>query len=98
MGRVKGRETLRGLYPASELVFPEMEAGSRTEVRVNDDGTFGGALGGGRKVRISGEGPGLEARADLTILVPPGKTVRVHQAVGAIAAPRSAGGSAMAAG
>ena len=39
-------------------------------------------LGAGRRVTIRGSGSGLEAYADLRILVPPGRTVAVHVGAG----------------
>jgi lia operon protein LiaG len=84
-GVIDGRQTLRVVYDANHLVYPELGAGSNTQISVHKDGTFGEKLGG-RKVRISGKGSGVEARADLTIYVPSGKSVRVHQAVGEVSA------------
>lgn len=85
-GARDGRKTLSIVYPGSRFVYPEMGRRSRTEIRVDDDGTFGGSASGGRRVTISGGGEGLEARADLTIRVPKGKRVRVYQAVGEVSA------------
>lgn len=81
-GTLDGRQALRVIYPGTKLVYAKMGAGSSTTLPVKDNGTFGGTGFEGRKVRIAGKGPGMEAWADLTIRVPPGKTVRVFQAVG----------------
>lgn len=81
-GRIGGRETLRIVYPDDRIVYPEMSSGSRNSMRVRNDGTWG--EGGGRRVRISGSGGGLEAFADLTISVPPGKEFSMYLAVGEI--------------
>jgi len=84
-GKVGGRSSLQVVYPADRIVYERMGWGSRTQIRVRKDGTFGDrgwSLGGGHRVRISGSGRGLEAYADLRILVPAGKDVAVMLAVG----------------
>jgi hypothetical protein len=82
-GSVEGRQTLRVLYPGDEVVYPEMGRGSRTNVRVRDDGTFWGRSGSrGDPVEIRGSGRGLEAWADLVIEVPAGKDLSANVAVG----------------
>lgn len=81
--RVDGKEALVIRYPAGRVVYPEMGRGSRTRVRIRDDGTFGGGVGrGGDQVDIRGSGPGVEAWADLRISVPAGKDMGVFLAVG----------------
>jgi len=85
-GSLDGRNTLRVIYPGDKFVYSEFGPRSRTELRVNPDGTFGGDSRGGRRVTISGDGDGIDARADLTIRVPKGKRVRVYQAVGEVTA------------
>ncbi len=82
VGRIDGREVLRVIYPASRIVYPEMGRRSQNTVRVSADGTFHGRRGGDR-VTISGSGRGLEAWADLIIMVPPGKSVSVNISAGA---------------
>ncbi len=81
---VDGREALVVRYPEDRVVYPEMGRGSRTEVRVREDGTFSGSEGssGTHRVRISGSGDGLEAWADLRIAVPSGKDFTLRLAVG----------------
>jgi hypothetical protein len=91
-GEVGGRQTLRVIYPGTKFLYKELGRGSSTQFRVKDDGTFGDGLSGGRSVKISGSGSGLEAHADLTIYVPAGKTLRVHQAVGEVSASDVEGG------
>lgn len=82
-GPVRGRETLRVIYPDDVITLPEWGRGSNTTLRVRDDGTFGGDWrGGGRMVRITGRGDGLEAHADLRVLVPAGKRVALYLGVG----------------
>jgi lia operon protein LiaG len=87
-GRIDERQTLRVLYPGNSIVYPQYGRGSSTTTRVRDDGTFGGKDSNlwpsGRRVRISGSGwgGGVEAHADLKLLVPKGCDVIVRLAVG----------------
>ena len=83
-------ETLRVVYPADRVVYPRLEgSGSRTDLRVDEHGFFGdsddsdrGLHFGRDRVQIRGSGDGLEAWADLRVVVPRGKRVAVHLAVG----------------
>ena len=92
-GEVRGRQTLRVVYPGDEIVYPEF-GGSRKNLIVADDGTFpeGGSallalLGwGGDRVTIRGSGDGIEAWADLVIEVPVGQRAAVYLGAGAIEA------------
>jgi hypothetical protein len=83
-GPVRGRETLRVIYPSDRIRVPGMGWGSVQQMRVNDDGTFGddGTKIFGRRVTISGRGDGLEAYADLTVQVPKGQKIRFHFGTG----------------
>lgn len=82
-GAIRGRETLRVVYPSERVTFDGM-SGS-TEIRVRDDGTFfDGESGSGRRVRISDAGGGLAASADLRIRVPAGRSVAVYLAAGEV--------------
>lgn len=78
---VAGRQALVIRYPDDRVVYPELGRGSRTQIRVRDDGTFFGDRGGS-EVRITGSGDGMEAWADLRISVPRGQDLAVFQAVG----------------
>ena len=84
-GRIDGRQTLRVIYPSDRVVYRELRRGSSTNLRVRDDGTFfggGGLLSRGGRVTISGSGRGLEAHADLRVLVPEGQTIAVYLGAG----------------
>lgn len=93
-GPLEGRSTLRVVYPGDRIKYPAL-VGGYTELRVRDDGTFGGHNhkhehdddedDGGRWVTIS-DRSGLEAWADLKIGVPAGRKVAVHLAVGKLTA------------
>lgn len=80
-GEVDGRETLRVVYPDDRIIYEGMGRGSRTNVRVRDDGTFWDGSQGNR-VDIRGSGSGLEAWADLEVEVPAGKDFALYLAVG----------------
>ncbi len=86
-GRVRGRETLRVIYPDRRIVYRQGSGDwgrwrSRTTLRVNDDGTFGDEHDDGRSVDIVPSGNGLEAYADVRVIVPKGKRVSVFLGVG----------------
>lgn len=81
---VDGRRALILRYPDDQIVYPEMGRGSRTRMRVAEDGTFGEGMSrsGRREVDIRGSGSGLEVWADLRVTVPQGKDLAVYLAVG----------------
>ncbi len=86
-GEIRGRETVRIVYPADQVVYPEMGRRSNTTQRVDDDGTFSDrGRGGGDQIRVRGSGRGLEAWADLVIEVPSGQEIHVYLAVGTVEA------------
>jgi DUF4097 and DUF4098 domain-containing protein YvlB len=83
VGELRGANTLRVVYPDDDIVYPKLGYHSNTTERINSDGTWGNDRGsGGRRVRISGDGRGAEAWADLRVLVPAGKHVSVYELVG----------------
>jgi len=84
-GVINGRETLRVIYPADEVVYDGMGNWSKTQLRVRDDGTWGSGRGGD-KVEVKGRGGGLEAYADLRIEIPAGTDFEMYLAVGEIEA------------
>lgn len=93
-GNTSGYDVLRVVYPSDRIVYPELERGSRTQIDVRDDGTWGdlpsrddrhsrGSFGRERNhVQISNSGSGLEAYADILVRVPRGQRLVVHNAVG----------------
>jgi lia operon protein LiaG len=88
-GEIRGQQTLRVIYPADDITYgdPGRWGDGETTLDVRDDGTFNDQhdrhfFRSGRRVRISGRGRGLDAHADLRILVPAGKQVAVYLAVG----------------
>ena len=87
-GPIRGRTTLRVIYPGDRVVYPEMGRGSNTSIHVRDDGTFGGKNHGdwfgADQVKISGSGSGIEAHADLDVSIPPGQKFSLYLAAGEV--------------
>jgi hypothetical protein len=85
-GRIRGRETLRVIYPDRRIVYRQPDSDrwrGRTTLRVDDDGTFGDDRSDeGRSVDVVSSGDGLDAHADLRVIVPRGKRVSVYLGVG----------------
>lgn len=84
-GRIGSRETLRVIYPDRRIVYRQGQSDrwrGRTTLRVNDDGTFGNNHDDGRSVDIVSSGDGLEAYADVRVVVPKGKRVSVFLGAG----------------
>ena len=82
-GQVRGRSTLRVIYPDDELVYPAMGRRSRTTTRVTSDGFLGE---GGESVTVRGSGRGTEAWADLVVEIPAGVDTELRLAVGEVEA------------
>jgi hypothetical protein len=84
-GPVGDHAALRVVYPGDRVAYPQATGSS--ELRVRDDGTFGGPTRGreGRRVRVDREGE-EEAWADLRVLVPAGLDVELRVAVGEMSA------------
>jgi lia operon protein LiaG len=88
-GPIGSRQTLRVIYPDDDVVYSAMGYRGSTTLDVRDDGTFSGDRregGRGHRVRISDDGSGLDAHADLRIVVPAGRRIAVYLAVGKMAA------------
>jgi len=82
-GSIRGRETLRVVYPDRRIVYRQPDSDrwrGRTTIRVDDDGTFGDNHNDdGRSVDIVGSGDGLDAHADIRVVVPRGKRLALVQ-------------------
>jgi len=73
------------VYPRASFVYPGTGSGYSSELRVEDDGTFGEDEDlGGHKVRVSSEGSGLAAWADIKVLLPAGARLKLHLGVGKV--------------
>jgi hypothetical protein len=94
-GEIDGRPSVRILFPSDRIHYQVGENEGSTDLRVRDDGTFGddGDWGrrherdrghGGRRVTIGSASGGLDAHADLRVVVPAGQQVRFHLAVGPV--------------
>ena len=88
-GALRGRETLRVIFPATRVLYRQGRSGWsgsnwRTTLQVDDDGTFGdgGDRRVGRRVEIASRGDGLDAQADLVVSVPRGKELALYLAAG----------------
>jgi hypothetical protein len=91
VGDVRGRNALRVMYPDGDIVYPALGRWSNSSFSVGRDGTWGnerGNWGSGRRIRVRGSGGGVEAWADLRILVPQGKHVEVNLGVGELGVSR----------
>lgn len=83
-GDAGGRSTLRILFAGDRIVYRAMGPRSRTQVNVRDDGTFDDGRGfRDRRITVAGDGSGVEAHADLRVMVPRGRAITVHLAAGA---------------
>jgi hypothetical protein len=84
-GDVRGRMALRVVYPEDRIVYSDMSWHGRTNFSGSDDGTWGDNNRDGydrRRIEVSSRGDGLDAHADLHVIVPKGKTIFLRQGVG----------------
>jgi hypothetical protein len=80
---VDGFDALVIRYPSDDVVYDRGRGGNySTTLSVRDDGTWGGRMRGGDRVRVRSSGNGLEAHADLRVEVPDGRDIRIMLAVG----------------
>lgn len=86
---IRGRSSLRVRVPDDEIVYDRGGSSKySTNVRVRDDGTWGGGMSrsGGRRVTVSSAGRGLDAHAVMRISVPEGRDLNVFVGVGSVEA------------
>lgn len=88
----RNAERLVVVTPGDRVVYPRMGRGSNSSFSVREDGTFGR---GGRRVTVAGSGRGTEAFADLTVRVPAGRTLTLHQGAGRVEVANVAGNLAV---
>jgi hypothetical protein len=87
-GSVRGRSALRVRYPDDRIYYARGDWNGRSTFSVADDGTFGDGDGNGewrdgrRRIEVSSRGDGLDAHADLRVVVPRGKSIFLRQGVG----------------
>ncbi|HKQ19795.1 MAG TPA: DUF4097 family beta strand repeat-containing protein, partial [Candidatus Eisenbacteria bacterium] len=87
-GLLRGKTTLRIIYPGNRIVLPEASSEGRSwkgwghrwqsNFWVREDGTLDGKSGEGHRVTVSDRGSGLSAAADVRLLVPRGRSVAVY--------------------
>jgi DUF4097 and DUF4098 domain-containing protein YvlB len=82
-GMIGSKNTLRVIFPDTHIIYAKLGRHSTTTLDVYDDGTFNGR-NGGHRVRITGDGSGLEAAANLVVSIPAGKTVALNLGVGSV--------------
>jgi DUF4097 and DUF4098 domain-containing protein YvlB len=92
-GEIDGSQTLRIIYPADRIHYPQLGGGSSTQLRVRDNGTFNdnnnhdnddGKKEQGKRITITNQAGGLDAHADLKVTVPEGKQVAIYLAAGKV--------------
>lgn len=85
-GLIDGVATLRVIYPDDHVVYDPANGkwNGRSTFDVGNDGRFDERDGTDRAVEVSSSGSGMEAWADLKILVPRGQQLALHLGVGEI--------------
>lgn len=89
-GEIRGYQTLRVLYHSDRIVYPALRYRTRTQLHVDDDGTFDDHNSGrnwrdwveNNSVDIRDSGNGIDAHADLVVGVPKGQRIVLHWGVG----------------
>ncbi len=86
-GAVRGRMALRVQYPSDRIYYSDAKWNGRTSFSIGDDGTFGDSDNGGRRgdrrrIEVSSRDDGIDAHADLNVIIPKGKRVFLRQGVG----------------
>jgi hypothetical protein len=84
IGDIRGRSTLRVIYPAGDVIYGAMGAGNESSLTVQDDGTFGDGYGRGHQVRLRASGSGTHASSDMRLLLPAGAALDLHLGVGSV--------------
>lgn len=84
-GQVRGRTALRILYPDDRIVYTDANWNGRMNFNIGDDGTWGDSHRGSydrHRIEVSSRGDGIDAHADLHVIVPKGKSLFLRQGVG----------------
>jgi lia operon protein LiaG len=78
-----GRQRLRVIYPGDRVVYPPLGRGSTSRWSGGDSNDLLARVSDGqRRVTVTGTGAGLEAHADLKVLVPEGRRLALRWGVG----------------
>jgi lia operon protein LiaG len=89
-GPVGSVQTLRVIFPADRILFPDADRGFTDHVQVGDDGRFADRAlfpddsSPRHVVTIASHGSGLDASADLHVRVPNGRRVSLFVVAGAV--------------
>lgn len=84
-GDIQGRSSLRVTYPEDRIVYRNMGWSGRSNFTISSDGTWGNSRNGrwsGRRIEVSSRGDGLEAHADLRVIVPRGMILHLRHGIG----------------
>jgi len=83
-GNIRGRMALRIDYPEDRIYYSDMGWMGRSNFTISDDGTFGDSGSGRdrRRIEVTSRGSGLDAHADLHVIVPKGKRLFLRQGIG----------------
>ncbi len=83
-GDVRGRMALRVQYPDDRIYYSDTGWNGRSTFTISDDGTFGDSDNDRdrRRVEVSSRGGGLDAHADLKVIVPKGMRLFLRNGVG----------------
>lgn len=82
-----GGQSLRVIFPDEDIVYPMLGRRYNAAFQIGRDGRWGGyreSRFSTRRVRVRGEGRGIEAWADLRVTVPTGKRVDINVGVGEV--------------
>lgn len=79
------RDVVRVLYPDNRIVYRPFGRTSRSEWSTTDTGAYRDLVPrGSRNITISGSGRGVEAHAEITVRLPPGKRLEIQNAAGRV--------------
>ncbi|MEO5814925.1 MAG: DUF4097 family beta strand repeat-containing protein [Gemmatimonadaceae bacterium] len=83
-GDIRGRMALRVQYPDDHIYYSDMGWTGRSTFTIAEDGTFGdsGYDRDRRRIEVSSRGGGLDAHADLRVIVPKGKRLFLRNGIG----------------
>ena len=84
-GDVRGRTALRVIYPSDRIYYSDTRWNGRSSFTVADDGTWGDGNAGRSerpRIEVSSRDDGVDAHADLHVIVPKGTTLHLRQGIG----------------
>ncbi len=80
-------QSLRVIFPDEDIVYPMLGRRYNADFQIGRDGRWGGfrdSRFSNRRVRVRGDGRGIEAWADLRVTIPSGKRVDINVGVGEV--------------